>query len=1703
MKRLFTSSSSLLSCVIALVMMSFSQSVWAEYVKLTALSGSKDLKNGEGCAKLVDTKVGTKWGQSFDPANVDDPGRTYAWVVVKAEKAVVPDWYFLVTGNDTGNSPGRNWSSWNIYGGNFATDEEAVRGDIENPAAGGWTLIDQREAEPLPQANSTPWDTHFNNADGKTAYQYFWIEVLESVQGTDVYLQMDEWGLGTYGDLEKYLDDLANQVTGTDEPIQYTIIDGDRNNGDSEGLSVLFDNDINTKWGNGFSPKSYGQTSGGAFFIVKTSREIAPEYYKLVTGTDNESWNDRNWSTWQIYAMAEADVTAGKPTRASDKWVLLDRKDKIGKDQLPDLNKFTVMFGLSEENTTPYRYFKVEIDETQGAGYMQMGEFALGDGYTFVLDKQAVVSNIEATLDPNLFAEKALLDNLVEIYESVKASTDAITLNNLNLQYKELNQKVTLSASNYAELITVRNQALSFIAEDNLTEAAMAYAKAWTSETDAIAPSEDYPVGNFAYIKANRQITGTEALAEAKRFNEYLMANTKVVDDPIYATYETIIDGPGFSDTEMGHSLIDGDPQTTKWCAHTSHGDWTLVFKSDSPIKPTYYGLVTGGDTHSYPSRNWKSWKIWGANFAEGEAVTKESDKWVLLDSKSNVGTDILATYNVYESYINLSEGCAEPYEYFMIHVDEAGGETMQMNEFTFYNMGNLFEYRDEFIGQFADFAYSLEGITAYSGYVNEFNEKYEQLLNSVNAPDVRRLANELNELMAVIEESAALYETYMDLAGQLDGLSIESENMSQWRDAYLSDNEGAGVKYIRGSYEYITSTLSLDNDVMQDEITYIQWIIDVIEGIKPYILIDGHTVGEWGDGFYGNLIDGLALNTTEIDPETGEEVTVKGTKWGGQPNANGDTYIIFRTMDPVNPFFYTLTTGNDTETNWGRNWGTWYIYGANFAGDGEATKDAEGWVLVDAKENIGQDRLHPVNAEPSYFGFSTETTEEYTYYKIVVTKAYSGSSIQMNEIYFGTEEEFEVIKEEYIAAANEFDYDVTAEQKLIDEYEATIAEIDECNNMEALFRCNYRLAELRDLITASAETYDMYISKVEEANAYLNDNPLAESEALTIFDNYLNETIEVSELYPNGSAQYIIENHLLADSVVIDEIKFMESLKSAAVAAGYGKGMEISSLIVNRSFGEATETLKDEEGNRLGRQAEGWEGYIYRSATNEEMTMSAAEFCNENSKFDVKQTLANLKNGYYKVTLNAGFRANGDLLSYNYAAMAYANDVATYIPVIREDAVADSADAWLGAYPDKMIYDADSIENFGIGIWGCEGSAHAFLNDRYLVTLVAQVVDGTLTIGLKNEGTTKGGDWTGAGNFRLFYLGEEAADATEALTEVAEYNVARITTLTETYMAADPADSDTFVSEPNYSASQKEQLLQYSGVNTYEAEKALGELMQSINETKKAYVELNNASDKVYDHWINYFPTYEEGSLMEEDVYAVKDNLAEGSYEDGVAAEEAKDALYTKWPDYLGVKNDKGTNVEYFQERFAFEIETTGANPALELTGLYEALEEDEVILTFDYTAAQDIEGSSMMYETPNLLTGIVEKFDTLPATEEWTAVYVNVNKGIKNYQFGTAANHSIYWTISSKANKENILSLSARNFRFITKAEMKAAGGKAINGVEGDINGDDAIDIADAVSVLNIMAEGAANAEADINGDGTIDIADFVTILNMMAEQ
>ena len=55
----------------------------------------------------------------------------------------------------------------------------------------------------------------------------------------------------------------------------------------------------------------------------------------------------------------------------------------------------------------------------------------------------------------------------------------------------------------------------------------------------------------------------------------------------------------------------------------------------------------------------------------------------------------------------------------------------------------------------------------------------------------------------------------------------------------------------------------------------------------------------------------------------------------------------------------------------------------------------------------------------------------------------------------------------------------------------------------------------------------------------------------------------------------------------------------------------------------------------------------------------------------------------------------------------------------------------------------------------------------------------------------------------------------------------------------------------------------------------------------------------------------------------------------------------------------------------------------------------------------------------------------------------------------------------------------------------------------IEGDLNGDGKVDIADAVAVLEVMAKDGNDPEADLNGDGKVDIADFVAVLEIMAKQ
>jgi autotransporter-associated beta strand protein len=57
---------------------------------------------------------------------------------------------------------------------------------------------------------------------------------------------------------------------------------------------------------------------------------------------------------------------------------------------------------------------------------------------------------------------------------------------------------------------------------------------------------------------------------------------------------------------------------------------------------------------------------------------------------------------------------------------------------------------------------------------------------------------------------------------------------------------------------------------------------------------------------------------------------------------------------------------------------------------------------------------------------------------------------------------------------------------------------------------------------------------------------------------------------------------------------------------------------------------------------------------------------------------------------------------------------------------------------------------------------------------------------------------------------------------------------------------------------------------------------------------------------------------------------------------------------------------------------------------------------------------------------------------------------------------------------------------------------------GVEGDVNGDGMVDVADVSAIISVMAGDSdiSSALADVNADGTVDVADIATVISIMAE-
>jgi len=195
-----------------------------------------------------------------------------------------------------------------------------------------------------------------------------------------------------------------------------------------------------------------------------------------------------------------------------------------------------------------------------------------------------------------------------------------------------------------------------------------------------------------------------------------------------------------------------------------------VIFRRGEALQPFFYKLVTGGDTKTQTVRNWKTWKVFGANFASLSEAVPDSSKWVKLDERVNISSEYLPMENCYPATFDFNKGVNEPYYYFMVQVLESNGSSQQMNEMYLCTKEEFETQRAPLVAYFDDFNVAELVIeTSKEGKKAEFATLFAELQTTADAVRLTKVYNELVALRAELEGSAA-YMTLVNTTGAAEG---------------------------------------------------------------------------------------------------------------------------------------------------------------------------------------------------------------------------------------------------------------------------------------------------------------------------------------------------------------------------------------------------------------------------------------------------------------------------------------------------------------------------------------------------------------------------------------------------------------------------------------------------------------------------------------------------------------------------------------------------------------------------------------------------------------------------------------------------------------------------------------------------------------------------------------------------------------------
>ena len=345
---------------------------------------------------------------------------------------------------------------------------------------------------------------------------------------------------------------------------------------------------------------------------------------------------------------------------------------------------------------------------------------------------------------------------------------------------------------------------------------------------------------------------------------------------------------------------------------------------------------------------------------------------------------------------------------------------------------------------------------------------------------------------------------------------------------------------------------------------------------------------------------------------------------------------------------------------------------------------------------------------------------------------------------YFGNGfEAYKMWIEETLSKAENYD-NMACNKALYEEYRTMLDAMLAATTQEEIAARLPQFITLYDSLKANVAAYADYVAQVADAQNMVMEGAYA-GEAFDLLCDYIGTDYEPDDVFPNGSAEYILNQGLLTTEEIIGEQDFLKQLIQNTIDNCMAVGADATAKIVNPNFDS------------------GFTGWNYDNKLGTPSPGGMPENPNVerwNQNFDFYQDVE-LPNGVYRLDAQAFYRTASNTVAVNewtegtseVMTELYANNGSVLLKNIYEQAQES------GFYKEDNAFvmdDGQVVPN------SMKTASEAFTAGLYENSVKGVVWNGKLRVGIRSLNAEATDRWSIWDNFRLTFLGYEA-EAIEA----------------------------------------------------------------------------------------------------------------------------------------------------------------------------------------------------------------------------------------------------------------------------------------------------------------------------------------------------